>query len=608
MIFKELDIIEPNKWIDIEQCEDDTDMYICTCQCQSVEIIHRDDLVFNKTRACKSCIKQDNSERQRKKLEGMTFGKWKVEHFIGNRKYRCLCTGCNEYYEVAAPELLRGKTFSCKKCAGCALDDLTNKVFGNYKALYYVGEHYWMCECLKCRTKHKVTAQHLKTGQCTQCKECYTKQQAEEGEELRYNNWKDKVFGELKPVKYIKETDSWLCKCSCGNEKIVTRWNLTSGSVRSCGCKSQEFRENKMLEKYGDTASLRIHNPRDMNKQEILRSKEKFINLVRTIEYTSGMLPTSKHLSKLLDVGTVTILEYAKKYEVQLYTGNQSFAESELLNRYRGIDGVKIHDRKLLKEEKMELDLYFSKHNLAIELNGVYWHSELYKDKHYHQEKTKACAKKGVRLIHIFENEWESEEHRNKILSIIDNIVGINEVKTVYARNTIVKNIDNKVCKDFLNKYHLQGDAGASIKLGCYLDNELLGVMTFGIPRFNNKYEYEVIRLCWNTSYNVIGGTAKLLKYFERKYKPSSIITYADNSKFTGEVYLRNGFKQLSTTEPNYKWFKGIKNLSRYQTQKHKLIEQGLGDFGDSETEIMHNLGYYRVYDSGNIIFIRRYE
>lgn len=606
MTFDALNIIEPNKWINIEQCKDNTDMYICTCQCMSIEILHKDDLIFNKTRACKQCIRHDNSERQRKKIEGMSFGKWKVEHFLGNRKYRCLCTGCNEYYEVSAPELLRGKSLSCKKCAGYELDDLTGKTFGNYKALYYIGNHYWMCECLKCGEKNKVTAQHLKTGECTQCKNCYTKQQAEDGEKLRYENWKNKTFGELKPIKYIKETDSWLCQCSCGNKKIVSRWNLNYGNTRSCGCKSQEIRDDTMLKRYGDTASLRIYNPRNIDSQEVLKSKEQFVNLVRVIESESGMLPTSRHLSKILDVGKSTILEYAKKYEVQLYTGNQSFAESELFNRYKDIEGLKIHDRTLLKDEKFELDLYFSKHNLAIELNGVYWHSELYKDKYYHKNKTNACNKRGVRLIHIFENEWESEEHRNKILNLIDNIVGLKMPKKVYARDTNIVHINNEICKDFLSKHHLQGNAGASVKLGCMLGDELIGVMTLGKPRFNFDYEYEIIRLCWDSKYNVIGGTAKLLKYFEDNYTPKSIITYTDSSKFSGEVYIRNGFEMLEDTEPNYRWFKGLKNLSRYQTQKHKLIEQGLGDFGESETEIMHNLGYYRVYDCGNKIFIRR--
>lgn len=41
--------------------------------------------------------------------------------------------------------------------------------------------------------------------------------------------------------------------------------------------------------------------------------------------------------------------------------------------------------------------------------------------------------------------------------------------------------------------------------------------------------------------------------------------------------------------------------LSRYQTQKHKLIEQGLGVYGSTEDDIMYNIGYYKIYDSDNI-------
>ena len=68
------------------------------------------------------------------------------------------------------------------------------------------------------------------------------------------------------------------------------------------------------------------------------------------------------------------------------------------------------------------------------------------------------------------------------------------------------------------------------------------------------------------------------------------------------------GFKTNtnSITEPSYVWVKtNFKSksdiLSRYQTQKQKLLDRGLGEYGDTEDEIMENLGYIKIYDSGNI-------
>ena len=103
----------------------------------------------------------------------------------------------------------------------------------------------------------------------------------------------------------------------------------------------------------------------------------------------------------------------------------------------------------------------------------------------------------------------------------------------------------------------------------------------------------------------VIGGTDKLFKYFIRNHEFNSIITFSDITKFTGNVYTRLGFKPAGNnpiTEPNYVWVNcSNKVLSRYQTQKHKLIAQGLGKKDDTEDSIMKSHGYLKTYDSGNI-------
>ena len=87
---------------------------------------------------------------------------------------------------------------------------------------------------------------------------------------------------------------------------------------------------------------------------------------------------------------------------------------------------------------------------------------------------------------------------------------------------------------------------------------------------------------------------------------PQSIITYSDISKFTGNVYTRLKFKPIQPnpiTEPNYIWVdkKTGSVLTRYKTQKHKLLEFGIGNIEQTENEIMLEQGYYKIYNSGNI-------
>lgn len=56
-----------------------------------------------------------------------------------------------------------------------------------------------------------------------------------------------------------------------------------------------------------------------------------------------------------------------------------------------------------------EIDVYIPSKKIAIEYNGLAWHSEKFKHyeaKTYHLMKTNLCNEKGIRLIHIFEDEW----------------------------------------------------------------------------------------------------------------------------------------------------------------------------------------------------------
>ncbi len=80
-------------------------------------------------------------------------------------------------------------------------------------------------------------------------------------------------------------------------------------------------------------------------------------------------------------------------------------------------------NRKLLKGK--ELDIYIPEHKLAIEIDGIFWHSDKYKDEEYHLRKTIQCEKLGIILLHIFEDEWIYKENfvKNIIKNKIDNKV-----------------------------------------------------------------------------------------------------------------------------------------------------------------------------------------
>jgi hypothetical protein len=157
-----------------------------------------------------------------------------------------------------------------------------------------------------------------------------------------------------------------------------------------------------------------------------------------------------------------------------------------------------------------------------------------------------------------------------------------------------------------LTENHIQGTCASKINLGLFYEKELVSLMTFGKPRFNKKYEYELIRFCNKKNLSVIGGASKLLHSFIEEYHPNSIISYANRRWSQGNLYEKLGFSLDLETPPNYFYFHPDDFLlkSRVQFQKHKL-QSILQEYNPdlSETKNMYINGYRKIYDCGNKVY-----
>jgi very-short-patch-repair endonuclease/predicted Zn-ribbon and HTH transcriptional regulator len=283
----------------------------------------------------------------------------------------------------------------------------------------------------------------------------------------------------------------------------------------------------------------------------------------------------------------------------------------QLLSDY-GVSYIKNH-RQLIKP--LEVDLYIPDHKLAIEYNGHYFHSEIQgKDRQYHITKTKRCEIEGVRLIHIFEGEWI--KNSNLVKHKIKNILGLNRHK-IFARKCEIREISKDVKKKFNEKYHIQGDTVSCINLGLFYKNRLVQVMTFSklrksLGNASKEGSYELARVSSVRGFNIIGGSSKLLKYFERTYNPTYLLSYADRRWSVGDVYHKLGFTLTKISQPNYWYFhksNTLKLYHRYKFAKHHLNKL-LGKYNpdDSEWINMMNNGYDRIWDCGNYVFVKHYN
>jgi hypothetical protein len=268
---------------------------------------------------------------------------------------------------------------------------------------------------------------------------------------------------------------------------------------------------------------------------------------------------------------------------------------------------LKIKTEKIRIENK-EIDVYLPDYKLGIEFNGLFWHSDLFKDKNYHLEKTKLCEKQGIQLLHVFENEWINKKEIVK--SIIESKLNIIKNK-IFARKCLLKEIDSVTCSNFLNINHIQGTINSKIRIGLFYNNELVSVMTFGKKRIamgnrvNIEGEYEMHRFCNKLNTQVIGGASKLFSYFIKTYQPKLILTFADKRYSQGGLYKQLNFNFIENTKPNYWYFKSHEYFLhyRYSFRKDVLVKQGF-DPNKTEQQIMSEREYLRIYDCGNMKFI----
>lgn len=291
---------------------------------------------------------------------------------------------------------------------------------------------------------------------------------------------------------------------------------------------------------------------------------------------------------------------------------NRHKAEVELFEFCKDSLGEDIeiirNNRKML--DGLEIDVLIPSLNVGIEHNGLYYHSELCKGfgKDYHIGKTLLAQSKGIRLIHIFEDEWI--EKKKIVKSMILNRLGKTENR-IYARNCNVSILDNKTASEFYFENHIQGSANGKYAYGLYYKETLVSVISFGKSRYDKKCEYEIYRFCNLINTSVVGGFGKLLKYFIRNMNPKSIMSYSDLRYGSGKVYEKCDFKFIKRSEPGYYYLDEShkQRLSRHLFKKH-LLEAELDKFDPniSEWQNMQMNGYDRIWDCGNNVYIWKRE
>ena len=533
---------------------------------------------------------------------GDKFGEWEILSYEGNKKYLCRCS-CGAEKLVLRGNLINGSSTSCGHSRN-HYGDLTGKQINEWTVLGKEG-YLYKCQC-SCGKIQLLGQGDLMSGKSKQCGHGYNVRTDITGQ--RFGNWQ--------VLKYLGH-QMYLCQCNCENHttKAVRKADLLNGQSTQCGCLKHIKAQETMLSRYGEVGPNKVDNPRTIEQLEAVLQRENLEDFIDRYK-TDDTIPQTD-LATLLDIGLSRTIVLVKKYKLEHKVEFNCTQSEDERNIARWIESefncrVETRNRTLLKGK--EIDIYLPDYKIGIEYDGNYWHQQLLKDRKYHQNKSIAAKELGIRLIHIFEYEWKNPDIQPKIKNyLFDILADKSKKKVIYARDTNVRQIKPEESQKFLDAYHIQGQTNAQIHLGIYgsiegTSEELLGVMTFGTPRFTSKYEYELIRMCFKPRIIVVGGAQKLFSYFKQMYNPKQVISYQDFSKFTGESYINMGLNLIaesSVSEPNYVWVNPNSNrlFKRYNTTKQRLVSLGLGTEQETEDEIMSKHSYLKIYDCGQLRF-----
>lgn len=415
-----------------------------------------------------------------------------------------------------------------------------------------------------------------------------------------------KIYGEFRPkqIKKIIEQNQSDIKCEICNKKLISHKNL----IHHLNIHINEISWEEYFIKYFFNGTYPLCKCGCKGKTQLIRhGKNDKGEISYSREYIKGHWDWIKPGYHYHSEKTKTQMRKSSIKRIEnekgLYKG-VSKLEIELQDFIKTLtpNDILLNDTTLLSGH--EIDIYIPLLNLAIEFNGTYYHSDLFKKRMYHLNKTKECNKLGVRLIYIWDSDWI---YRNEIIkSQLKNIFNKTSNK-IFARKCIIRLVDKKNGSYFLEKNHLQGSALSKYNIGLFYQDELVSLMTFGKLRKNLKQnhidgEYELIRFCNKLDTQVIGGASKLFSFFIKNYHPNRIISYANRDWSNGNLYSKINMVQLTPTPPGYNWYKSKIKYNRFNFRKDKLVKEGY-DPNSTEYEIMTKRGFYRVWNSGNLKF-----
>lgn len=442
-------------------------------------------------------------------------------------------------------------------------------------------------------------------------KETYTRFKSlpiEEQKRLTKERYKKSIteYNKNHPERYEKTAEKLRGRTRGPNEKISEKLKKyysneanrkkTSEALKKAFSKCPKSRES--IEK--QRASLRkTYQEHPEIKERISKSVKKW-----AINHPGEISKKTKAAMEKFyqtDKGKENLLKWQNAAKLN----KQSTDETEVYDFIKSIyDGEIIRSERTILDGR-ELDIYIPEKALAIEYDGLFWHSEYFKlqdVKIYHLKKTLACEEKGIRLIHIFSDEWR--EKRSIVKSLVASALGIYD-KRYFARNLKFYKVSSKEAAHFFEENHIAGQANAKDYFALKDENdEIIQAVSIGKNRFSKAGKgNELIRMATKKNCQVVGGFSKLMKNIPY----DEVESYVDRRLFSGKGYLSSGWKLIKESSPRYFYTDGYIRENRMKFMKQRCLKYWPGsDPSKTEHELCNEHGYFQIFDCGTLKMLWR--
>ena len=337
--------------------------------------------------------------------------------------------------------------------------------------------------------------------------------------------------------------------------------------------------KSNTLKKYGVEFTTQIHI-------------KELINLIETLDFWKQFNTYDDIVNYLYDkVSKKTIHNWTHKYRPDLVIETFISYPHKIINNFLTELNIefKINTKQVITP--LELDIYIPGYNLAIEVNGIYWHSESRgKDKNYHLNKLNKCNEIGVELLQF--TDYDILNKTNILFSMIKAKLGLNT--KIIANDCKIQVIDNETANKFHNNNSLYSYKPTEIHKGLIYNNELVTLIS--LDKSSDNY-CEVINHVNLIDYDIIDSFSMLIKNLEYNGK----LIFNDDRNYSNTVCESCNWKLESITNPNCYYTNDYENLYHQDVfQYHKLKTH---DNNLTELENIKLNGYDRFWDCGNKVY-----